>query len=67
MIHGAWRVARQRHLDRAVDGPAARLTRPMPPSPPLTVAGCNVTELIEMGGAALTVSGALRSSGREPP
>jgi len=42
-----------------VDGPAARLTRPMPPSPPLTVAGCNVTELSEIGGAALIVNGAL--------
>ena len=42
-----------------VDGPAARLTRPMPPSPPFTVAGWKVTEAMEMGGAALIVSGAL--------
>src|SRR5688500_585241 len=39
-----------------------RLTRPMPPSPPFTVDGWNVTELSAIGGAACTVSGALTTT-----
>jgi hypothetical protein len=45
-----------------VAGPVLRLTRPMPPWRPFTVAGWKVTELSAMGGAAVTVSGALTTT-----
>ena len=41
---------------------AARFTRPMPPWPPSTTLGWNVTELSEIGGAAFTVNGALTTT-----
>ena len=39
-----------------------RLIRPMPPCPPFTVDGWNVTELSAGGGAACTVNGALTTT-----